>query len=319
MDYGFMLPTRGPLSTTQSIDALASHAEQLGFSHIAVPDHIVIPRAIDSRYPYSDSGAYPGRDGGDCIEQLAVLAYLAAKTSSVRLLSSVMVIPYRNPIFTAKALATIDQLSGGRVTVGVGAGWMEEEFKAVDAPAFNERGRVTDEYIDVFKTLWCDSDPSYSGRFAQVQNITFLPKPVQQPHPPIWVGGESGPALRRTVRCGDAWFPIGANPRHPLNTLARFNAAREKLQSLATAQQRNPATISVRYLANWFEEDKTLQADDGSRHLFTGSDNDVTGDIAAFAELGIDSLLFSFQRDTLEQSLASMEHFAKKLWPAAMG
>jgi alkanesulfonate monooxygenase SsuD/methylene tetrahydromethanopterin reductase-like flavin-dependent oxidoreductase (luciferase family) len=111
-------------------------------------------------------------------------------------------------VFTAKALATIDVLSEGRVTAGCGAGWMDEEFKALGVPPFAERGKVTDEYLRIFKTLWTEDDPRFEGSYVHFKDITFLPKPVQKPHPPLWIGGES-PAARPRRRPGDAWYPIG--------------------------------------------------------------------------------------------------------------
>ena len=150
-----------------------------------------MPRDIASRYPYSESGEWAARTAGECLDQLAALAFLAACTERLRLLTSVMVVPQRHPVLTAKMLATIDVLSAGRLIVGCGVGWLKEEFEAVGAPDFAERGRVTDEYLDAFKVLWTADDPVYRGQHAQFENIMFLPKPVQKPHPPIWIGGES--------------------------------------------------------------------------------------------------------------------------------
>ena len=126
MDFGFSIPGRGPLATREGIRALASRGEELGFACLGVPDHIVVPRKIDSRYPYSPTGSFPGAASGDCVEQLSIMSYLAGITSKVKILASVMVIPHRNAVFAAKALASIDLLSNGRVIAGVGAGWMAE-------------------------------------------------------------------------------------------------------------------------------------------------------------------------------------------------
>src|SRR6266567_4427207 len=123
------------------------------------------------------------------------------------------------PVLTAKILSTIDVMSGGRIMVGVGAGWLEEEFEALGAPPFAERGKATDEYLQAFRELWTKDKPHFDGRFVKFTNIVFVPKPVQKPHPPLWVGGESGPAMRRAARLGNGWYPIGSNPRFPLNTL----------------------------------------------------------------------------------------------------
>lgn len=315
MDFGFSIPTRGALATQQAVLALAQRGEQLGFGHLALPDHIIIPRSIASPYPYNAEGKMSGAADGDCFEQLAVLAYLAAATKKIRLLTSVMVVPHRPPVFTAKALATIDVLSNGRIDVGIGAGWMDEEFQAIGAPPFAERGKVTDEYLRIFKELWTRDAPRFDGKYASFDNVTFLPKPLQKPHPPIWVGGESPAALRRTVALGDAWYPIGSNPQFLLNTLERFASGVERLRADAARAGRDPRSIAITYWAPWYKETQTPVIDDGKRQLFTGSDDDVAGDIGAFHELGVSSLLFNFARVSLAESLAAMERFVTLVLP----
>ena len=237
MDVGLTIPTRGPLAAPDNIETLVRRAEELGFDHLSVSDHLVVPRNIDSRYPYSESGAWPGAASGECLEQFTLLAWLAAITSRPRLITAVAVIPYRAAMHTAKIAATIDVLSNGRLVLGAGAGWMKEEFEAVGAPPFEDRGRVTDEYLQAFKILWTEDAPHFEGRHVRFSDITFLPKPVQKPHPPIWIGGESPPALRRTVRYGDVWFPIGNNPHHRLDTVARFKDGVEQSPSGGGAEQ----------------------------------------------------------------------------------
>jgi alkanesulfonate monooxygenase SsuD/methylene tetrahydromethanopterin reductase-like flavin-dependent oxidoreductase (luciferase family) len=138
---------------------------------------------------------------------------------------------------------------------------------------------------------------------------------LQQPHPPIWVGGESRPALRRAVRYGDAWFPIGNNPHHPLDTVARFKDGLARLHQLAEQHGRDPATIGLAFYANWFDETKTLRLDDGQRHILTGTAAQLAEDIAALGELGVRDLVLNTTHDTLEQSLASMEYVAGEIRP----
>ncbi len=147
------------------------------------------------------------------------MAFIAAKTSKLHLVTSVMVVPHRPAVLTAKILSTVDVLSGGRLAVGIGAGWLQEEFEALSTPPFPARGTVTDEYIKAFRALWTEDDPRFTGEHVAFGNIVFDPKPVRNRLIPIWVGGESGPALRRTARLGDAWYPIGTNPAHPLDSL----------------------------------------------------------------------------------------------------
>ena len=178
--------------------AVAQTAERLGFGFIGVNDHVAVPRGIASAYPYSEDHKWAAASAGECLDQLATLAFLAGCTERLRLLTSVMVVPQRHPVLTAKMLATIDVLSGGRLIVGCGVGWLKEEFEAVGAPAFAERGGVTDEYLGAFKALWTRDDPSMQGRHAAFDSIIFAPKPLQKPHPPLWIGGESPVALKRT-------------------------------------------------------------------------------------------------------------------------
>src|SRR6266478_1603342 len=213
MRYGFYLPTRGQTATPEALETLVKRGENLGFASVMIADHLVFPVTIKSRYPYTVSGDFPGK--GDVLDQLSLMAFVAAKTTRLRLVTSVMIVPYRNPVLTAKALATIDVLSKGRVTLGVGVGWMREEFEALGTPDFDRRGAVTDEYLRIFKTLWTESPASFSGRFYRFGPLTCSPHPVQKPHPPIWVGDTA--KRRRAGRpasatAGTRWAPTRPSP-----------------------------------------------------------------------------------------------------------
>ena len=315
MEYGFNVPVSGPLATPADIATIAQRGEQLGYRLLAIPDHIVVPKTIGSRYPYSKSGKFEvDARAGDHLEPLALMAHLAGITTEARLLTSVMVVPYRHPVLTAKLVSTIDLLSRGRVVLGVGAGWMAEEFPPVGAPAFADRGRATDEYLRIYKTLWTEDDPSFAGAFASFNDIMFQPKPVQKPHPPIWIGGESRPAKRRAARYGDAWYPIGCNPRHPLDTLERFSASLGELRAMAEAEGRDPASIDVAYWAVWYGGG-AQQTDTGERMLLSGSADDIAGDIGALAALGVRHVVLQFLRPTLGESLDLMTRFAEEVIP----
>src|ERR1700712_3479719 len=189
--------------------AVASSAEALGYAIIGVADHLIVPVHTDVRYPYTADGVWPGAPTGECFDAIATLAFLAGFTQRIRLLTSVLVVPHRPAVLTAKLLTTADVLSGGRIIAGVGSGWMKEEFAALGTPAFEDRGAVTDEYIRAWRSLWTEDRPSIDGKFVQFDNVVFKPKPVSKP--PIWVGGESAPALRRTAQYGDAWYPVSNN------------------------------------------------------------------------------------------------------------
>ena len=218
MEFGLHMPTGdGPLATPDTLVSLAQLSERLGFSIITAGDHIIAPRDIESLYPYTRSGRARVRPGGLWLENLTVLAFLAAHTSKVRLLPSVTILPYRNPIIAAKIFARLDVLSKGRVIAACGLGWLREEFEALGIPPFEERGLVADEYLRAFKELWTSESPTFEGKYCRFSNIYFEPKPVQKPHPPIWIAGESTPALRRVGQLGDGWQPVVNNPKHPLD------------------------------------------------------------------------------------------------------
>lgn len=317
MEFGFNVPNSGSLANPGDITTISQRGEELGFSILAIPDHIVFPRSISSRYPYSADGAFTfAQDfAGDFLEPLALMAHVAAITKKARILTSVMVVPYRDPILTAKLVSTIDVMSGGRVILGCGAGWMEEEFVAVNAPPFKERGKVTDEYIMAFHELWTAENPKFEGKYTQFSDIFFAPKPVQKPHPPIWIGGESMPAIRRTARLGDAWYPIGCNPHHPLDTIEKFSAALDTLKAEAEKIDRDPASIDLAFWAVWYGGNTPTMLDGGGRMILTGSSDDIAGDIKALEELGVRHVLFNFLGATLEDSLDNMENFAANVMP----
>ena len=315
MKYGFTLPGRGPLATPERLGILARKGEEFGFDALLTGDHILVPRTINSPYPYTETGEFPGSGSGESMEQLTLLSFLAGQTSKIRLVTSVIIVPHRNPLVAAKALATLDVLSGGRLVVGVGVGWMREEFEALGLPPFEERGVVTDEYIRVYKELWTEDNPSYSGKYVSFDNIDFLPKPVQKPHPPIWVGGESRPALRRTAELADGWYPLGSNPTFPMGTPEQLKAGLERLASYAKMFDRDPAEIETIYRTHQFELKKSADSSSG-RLPFVGGANQIAGDIRQYQDMGVGSLVLDFLRQTenLDEVLGRMEQFADQVF-----
>ena len=308
MRYGFYVPTRGHTATPDAIETLVTRAEAFGFSSAMIADHVVFPTKVESRYPYTADGRFPGQ--GDALEQLALMTFVAAKSSRLRLVTSVMILPYRNPVFTAKALATIDVLSRGRVTAGVGVGWLREEFEALDAADFDRRGAVSDEYLRIFKLLWTTAPASFSGEFYRFTDVQCLPLPVQKPHPPIWIGGHSRAALRRVARLGDGWHPVGANPAVPLRP-DELRASLDELARLTEAEGRDPRTLTISYKAPIYDTDRPVGG--ANRRPFSGSADQIHEDIDTFARLGVSELIFDFRTESLAQSLERMERFAKDL------
>jgi probable F420-dependent oxidoreductase len=247
MQYGFNLPNSGPLSEPSVMARLAREGERLGYDYLTINDHVVLPDNAAHGYPYSETGEFFGEHAEIRHEQLTLMAWIAAQTQRIRLVTAVMVVPHRPAVLAAKMLATLDVLSGGRLVVGVGAGWLQREFEALATPPFAERGAVSDEFLRAFRALWTEDSPRFEGKYTRFGDIVFAPKPVQKPHPPIWVGGESPPAVRRAVRFGDAWYPIGTSRQHPLDSLPRLKAGIARLRQLAEQAGREPGGVGVFY------------------------------------------------------------------------
>ena len=285
MDYGIVLPHFGSFAREEAarrVVAAAEAAEALGYSTVWVIDHLVLPSQIEGGYAFNPLDPF--------LEPLTVLGALALKTTRVKLGTAVLVLPYRHPIYTAKALATVDVLSGGRLVVGVGAGWMEPEFAALGVP-MRERGSRTNETIDVLKALWTQDTPSYAGRHFQFSNIKFVPQPVQKPRPPILVGGITTGALQRVARRGDGWIALGKGPED-------LKAPMETLWDLTAKAGRKPEDLHISMLP-----------------ISTPSLEQVVKDVPRYAELGVHHLYLSFRAWTGEfaQLMELMARFAREV------
>ena len=322
MNFGFEVPTSGVFAGADNLARVAKHGEQIGFDYLHIGDHLVVPRSIQSSYPYSDSGAFLGEwsskesqgedDQGLHFEQLTTLSYLAAHTNKINLLSSVCILPYRQPVLTAKILATIDVLSNGRLIVGCGAGWMEEEFEALGLDTFKKRGAVTNEYINAFKELWGSTNPRFKGNYVSFSDIYFAPKPIQKPYPPIWIGGESPAAIRRAANYGDVWYPFGNNPQYPLDTIDRLKEGISKLNFKLDDANRDINTIDVALSAEmWYSDTDTTFDENGNRRLLTGEPSQVAEDIYNLGEIGISYLTLDYKGKDIDETLFKMERFTK--------
>ena len=239
MRFGVALPQFGPRArdpaVRERIRDVAVAADRLGYDVAWSAEHLIFPAAIRTPYPYGGRAPFDVTD--PVLDVASTLAYVAALTTRVRLGTSVIVLPYHHPIALAKALATVDVLSNGRLLLGVAGGWLREEFELLGVP-FGQRGARTDEYLDLIKRLWTDERVSFRGRFFSLDDAAFFPKPVQRPHPPIWVGGDSPPALRRVARVGDGWLAV---PRD----LDHLAAGIDTIRRAAHAAGRDPAAIGV--------------------------------------------------------------------------
>jgi probable F420-dependent oxidoreductase len=314
MKFGLHLGTRGVAGTPQGLRTLALKAEALGFVHLGFSDHVVIATDVDSVYPYTANGKWFAQDTGYCLDQLSLLSYVAGFTDTIRLLTSVMVVPYRHPVLTAKMLATADVVSNGRVTVGIGAGWMAEEMALLDSPPHGARGKVTDEYVRAFQNLWTEPLPAFAGEFVNYDGLLFEPKPVQKPYPPLWMGGEAKPARRRAALLGDAWYPVGNNPRARFESAEAFGDALDEIRNVAADNGRDPDALDSALLAIWFKLGTTEAAVDGSgRRVFTGDSAAIIDDIEQYARRGLGHLVIGFESDDLQRSLETLEQFSEEV------
>jgi alkanesulfonate monooxygenase SsuD/methylene tetrahydromethanopterin reductase-like flavin-dependent oxidoreductase (luciferase family) len=199
------------------------------------------------------------------------------------------------------------------LTVGIGAGWLNAEFDAVVTTPFAERGAVTDEYLAAFRTLWTEEKPRIDGRYVHYDRLVLEPKPAQKPHPPIWVGGESGPSLRRAARFGDAWYPIGSNNAHLLDTLPRYQAGVARLRQLTAAAGRDANAVALTYRVKRYGDAVPATASDSNRRLFSGSDADLIADIRTLRELGVTAIDFDFERARADDVIAEMRSFRDRV------
>jgi probable F420-dependent oxidoreductase len=313
MQFGFNLPNSGALAAPEIMARIAREGEACGYDYLTVTDHVVLPDMAEPGYPYSESGAFYSTDSAYRHEMLTLAAWLAAVTPRLRLVLAVLVVPHRPAVLAAKQLATIDVLSGGRLTVGIGAGWLKAEFDAVVTTPFAERGAVTDEYVAAFRTLWTEEKPKIDGKYVHFDRLVLDPKPVQKPHPPIWVGGESGPSLRRAARLGDAWYPIGTNNAHPLDSLPRYKAGIERLRRATEAAGRPRDAVGLTYRVKRYGGAIPSHASDGERRLFSGGDGDVVNDIHCLRDLGVEAIDFDFERPDPDAVIAEMRAFNDRM------
>ena len=226
----------GTQSSRDDVITLARHAEGLGFHSLWVPEHVLFFRDYDSRYPYAENGRIPGDPEG-VLDPFSALLLACAVTERIRLGTGICIVPQRSPVYTAKMVADLDHLSGGRVDFGIGVGWLEEEFRALGVP-FDDRGARTDEAIEAMRALWTQGVASHQGARFAFSGALLNPKPVQRPHPPIIVGGESGAALRRVARLGQGWYGFSLTPE-------LLDARLGALDAALAAEGRSRSSVSV--------------------------------------------------------------------------
>ena len=301
MKYGVILPNVGPLAHIESLAYIAQRAEGLGYDGVFLSDHIAIPTELRSQYPYRSDGRFPLTAADRILEPVTTLAYLAAVMTRLQLGFSVLVLPYRHPVLNAKMLGTLDVISNGRLILGAGVGWMQEEFDALDAN-FGARGAVTDEHIEMLKAFWTDPAPDVSGEHYSVAGVGMAPSPVSQPHPPIWTGGISAPALRRAANLADGWHGVRQSPADVARVAARIGELR-----VTRGASMEGFTISLRAGLDVTDDAFT----GASRAPLRGSAQQVAGDLAQYWQAGLDYLVVEPRAATPDELVMQLERFAE--------
>ena len=294
MELGVHLPTtQGPDTARDALVTFAREAEKRNIASLWVSDHVVIPRVTTG---YGRGGSFPHPPDRPYLEPVAMLAAAAMVTTRARLGSSVFILGHRHPVVMAKMLSTIDTLSNGRLICGVGVGWWKAELETLGVP-YGKRGRQADEILRVFKTLWTDDHPSFDGEFFRFGDIGFAPKPVQKPHPPIWVGGDSVGAFRRVVALGDGWHATSRTPEELKGSLVRLRAAADK-----AGRDFKTIALSLRF---------TL-----TDEMLAQGHRAVIDRLGEYKRLGFHHVLVEFRREDPKRMLEILDLVATMIRPA---
>ncbi|MEE9238206.1 MAG: TIGR03619 family F420-dependent LLM class oxidoreductase [Thermodesulfobacteriota bacterium] len=288
MKFGIALPHFGKFADKDNITLISRDAELLSFDSLWVSDHIVIPN--------SHKGF-----GEIFYEPLITLSYIASLTSKIRLGTSVIILPYRNPVVLSKMISTIDVLSDGRLIFGIGAGWLREEFSSLGVD-FDNRDNLTEEFIKVMKVLFEEDDPNYKGQFYNISSIKFLPKPVQKPHPPIWMGGNSNKAIRFALKHTSGWHSVGLIPKEILEKV-------DYIKSISN-EYKNELEISTR--KNFQITQKKV---DDKKEVLRGTSDKIIEGLEEYMNAGVSHIVFQILGSNLNEIIKSMETFSVKIKP----
>ena len=292
MDFGVWIPNCRHLATPDIIRSTAVRAEQLGYDSVWVSDHVVVPHANVKNF------------GETVFDPLVTLAVAAGTTTRVRLGTTVLIVPYRNAVVTAKMISSLDALSGGRVVLGIGAGWVAAESATLGVP-FAERGAMTDEYLTAMQELWTSREPSFAGKYTQFSGLTFEPKPLQKPHPPIWVGGHGRASLRRA-----AWHPINRSPEE-------LRAGRAQIARLCEARGRAvPPTLTLRNDLRILRAGQSAPASTHAGRVLAGEPAALVDQIGDLAGCGVEHLVLEFLAADGRELDEQLAVFAERVRPA---
>ncbi len=291
MEIGCHLPVYGPAATREALTLFARRAESLGYDSLWVSDHVVIPWEIRSRYPYNATGDFPLSPSTDFLEPLAVMALVAGITSRIRLGTSVLVLPHRHPVLTAKMLATVDHLAPGRVILGAGVGWMREEIELLGVP-YAQRGAWSDEAIRVMRACWREERVTFKGRFFSFEALGCRPQPAAGTIP-IWIGGHTERALQRVATLGDGWHAAFPTPAALAHGLA-------DLKTACARAGRDPATL-------------TISARVGVAARKTS--DELVAELRALRDLGVAHVILESRMRDLAEMTSTYERVARDVRP----
>jgi probable F420-dependent oxidoreductase len=306
MKLGIFLPISGRAAGLETLMEAARSAEAQGFDAVWSADRVVTPWQIRTSYPYSENHEFIVPPDRPFLDSLTCLAFLAGCTEKITLGVSVLVLPYRHPLYWARVAVSIERLSRGRLIMGVGVGWMEEEFAALGVP-FKDRGRMTDEQLEVLSCLWTEEHCSFQGQFYRFEDLAFSPKPVQQPRIPIWVGGEGRAAQRRAAKYGDAWFPYFVTI-----TPEELRSGYEHVQRLTAEAGRDPKQVRLACCRPIEVTGDPVPQD--AQHL-RGSPEQLVEALEAYRQVGVDHLALQFMVPRWPDRVEQIERFAREVMP----
>jgi probable F420-dependent oxidoreductase len=307
LEIGIDVGVYGRLATPENVLGLALFAEEHDYHSVWLADHVAFPARIESKYPYSPTGSFPLDTSEPLLEPIATMGVLVGATNRVRIGTSVLVMPYRNPLLLGRMLATLDVFSGGRIVLGAGSGWLEEEFAALQTADFAARGAVTDEYLEIFKAVCAGGEVSHEGAHYRFDPVHCQPPSVQRPHPPILIGGISNPALRRVAKLGDGWMSVALDPARIPERLNRLGEYCE-----AVGRRLDDLWLCHKLFLSIGEEKKGQH---GGRELGTGSVETIIDDIKRIRDHGFRSLIFRYLGDDPVEQIRQFTLFAEEIKP----
>jgi probable F420-dependent oxidoreductase len=307
VEFGLDVGVYGRLAVPEEVLKLALLAENEGFHSVWLADHIVFPVEVAPKYPYSLDGAFPVPLDEPLLEPVATMGVLVGATKQVKIGTAVLVMPLRNPVLLARMLATLDVFSQGRIILGAGVGWMAEEFAALDTFDFASRGRVTDEYLEIFKLICGGGEVSYRGETYRFDAVHSRPPSVQRPHPPILVGGTSKPALRRVARLADGWMSVGLAP-------AKLGECLDDLRQACEAQGRRFDDLLL-YHKLFINIGQAAEAKGGGREPGTGSVTEIIDDFKCIRDLGYRGFIVRYRGEDPQEQQRQISRFAAEIAP----